>query len=74
MACKEEVMTEQAGSLLKRTNALLNNSAQSLMEISRATGLSLYWLQKMKAGTVADPSVNSVQILYEHLAQSKLKI
>jgi hypothetical protein len=65
---------EQSGTLLQRTNALLYEANQSLMEISRATGLSLYWLQKMKAGTVNSPSVNLVQVLYEYLSGKSLKV
>jgi hypothetical protein len=65
---------EHAGTLLQRTTSLLSETNQSLMEISRATGLSIYWLQKMKAGPVDNPSVNLVQTLYEHLAQKTLKV
>lgn len=67
-------MTEQVGSLMKITLAMLAGTNQSLMEISRTTGLSLYWLQSIRANKVVDPSVNNIQKLYEHLAQKELKV
>lgn len=62
-------------SLLNHTRELLRRRTQegtSLLRIAAQSHLPFYWLRKLHAGTVKDPSVNRVQKLYEHLTQSKL--
>lgn len=60
------------GTLHARTRALLNNDKRTLDEISRASGLSVYWLQKFRTGQIHDPSANKVQRLYEYLTGKAL--
>lgn len=62
------------GTLLDKTLKLLEKDDRPLMDLSFETGISLYWLQKMKAGSIPDPSVNRTQTLYEHLTNTKLKV
>lgn len=62
------------GTLLDKTLELLNKDERPLMELSFETGISIYWLQKMKTGSIPDPSVNKTQDLYEHLSKTKLKV
>lgn len=62
------------GTLLDKTLDLLEEDSRPLQEISFATGISLYWLQKMKARCIPDPSVNRTQQLFEHLSNTKLKV
>lgn len=62
------------GTLLDRTLKLLEEDTRPLMDLSLATGISIYWLQKMKAGAIPDPSVNRTQHLYEYLSETKLKV
>ena len=61
------------GTLLNKTIQLLHNN-RPLEKVSRETGLSLYWLQKLVRSEIPDPSVNKVQKLYEHLAQQELNL
>jgi hypothetical protein len=65
---------DEAGTLLQATIELLQKDSRNLMEIMSYTGLPLYWLRDMRAGTIANPSVNRVQFLYERLSGKKLKI
>lgn len=62
------------GTLLDKTLDLLQEDPRSLQEVSQETGISLYWLQKMKVRSVPDPSVNRIQDLYEYLSNNKLKV
>ena len=59
-------------SLLALTVTLLKSRSQTLEEISRATGLSVFWLAKLQSGAFDDPSVNRIQRLYEHLSGTAL--
>lgn len=65
---------DEAGTLLQATFDLLQKDTRNLMELMNDTGLPLYWLRDMRAGTIANPSVNRVQFLYERLSGRKLKI
>lgn len=58
------------GSLMARTLQLLQ--LRQLTDVSRDTGISLYWLLKFRSGLIKNPSVNTVQRLYEHLTNTKL--
>jgi hypothetical protein len=60
------------GSLLLRTQQLLNRSKLTLPEIHERSGISFYWLKKFSCYTTHDPSVNRVQQLYEFLSNKKL--
>lgn len=65
---------EAKGTLMQRTEELLADAQEPLMDISRATGISLYWLQDFRKGRTEHPSVNRVQDLYEYLTSKKLKV
>ena len=67
-------MPEQAGTLMQRTFELLQEANEPLLKMSQNADVSFYWLQKFKAGTVEDPSVNAVQKLYEYLSGKSLKL
>lgn len=62
----------QEGSLLARTRILLQSCEHSYLTIYKATGLNPNWLSLLARGEIADPSVNKVQALYEHLTNAKL--
>jgi len=62
------------GSLLIETRRLLKEDERTLLDIHKATGLPFDWLRKLSSGDTADPSVNRIQHLYEHLKGSKLKL
>lgn len=61
-----------AGSLYMRTRQLLLNDHKTLEEIARGSGISIYWLQKFKAGSIGSPNVNRTQQLYEYLSGKAL--
>ena len=61
-----------SGTLMQRTIVLLRERKESLPELAEATGLPFYWLRKMVAQEIRDPSVNRVQKLYEHLTGKPL--
>lgn len=53
--------------LMEETRKLLKDSQKSLPTIYTETGINFYWLRKFKSGQFKDPSVNTVQKLYEYL-------
>ena len=55
----QKTMFDQVREQLSQTN-------QTDLEIFKATGLSPYWLSKVRTGVIQDPSVNRVQILFDH--------
>lgn len=61
------------GTLLSSTLSLLNSNPQYAAH-ALATGLGKNWIYKLAKGRIADPSVNKVQRLYEHLAGLPLKL
>ena len=63
---------DEPGTLLCRTRELLED--QDLLEVYKATELPFYWLRSFASGKHNSPSVNRVQVLYEHLTKSPLKI
>lgn len=62
--------------LLEKTRQLLANRPRNmtLQDIEAATGISESWLRVFSRGKISDPSVNKVQVLFEHLTGSKLKV
>lgn len=65
---------DRPGSLLEKTQALLERDERSLYQISQATGLPFYWLKKFREGGIKDPSVNRIQELYEKLSGKKISV
>ena len=67
-------------SLMRRTRQLLRESERSLpqifadLQIAGVQDISYYWLRKFSSGGVDDPSVNKVQVLYEHLTGESLVV
>jgi hypothetical protein len=61
------------GTLLASTLALLSANPEYSTHAA-ATGLGKNWIYKLAKGRIADPSVNKVQRLYEHLAGLPLKL
>lgn len=64
--------TQQEGTLLTRTRALLQQAPTSYLGIYHATGLTPNWLSLLAASKLPNPSVNKVQKLYEHLTGKSL--
>ena len=57
----------------KELTRLLQRDYQTGMhKLSRQTGVEKRWLFRMRAGEVTDPGVRKVQIVYEHITQTKL--
>ena len=66
-------MTDCASkSLLEETYRLLKERRVTLIDIMTGTGLNYYWLRKFASHEIKDPSVNSVQRLYEYLTGKRL--
>jgi len=65
---------EDDRSLLKRTKQLLISRPEPLTQIAKDSNLPIHWLRKFKYGNIKDPSVNSVQLLYEFLTNSQLRV
>lgn len=61
-------------SLLAHTRQLLRSSPRTYLEIYLATGLSPNWLSLVANDKITDPSVNSVQKLYEFLSACPLQV
>lgn len=62
-------------SLMVRTHRLLRESPNSIADIAaelHGSHVSFYWLRKFSAGHIKNPSVNKVQVLYEHLSGKAL--
>ena len=60
------------GTLLIRTIEILKADKRTLRMIGQATGIPFYWLKKLSAGEIDDPSVNRVQYLFEFISKTKL--
>lgn len=67
-------MPDESGSLLSRTRALLRRDSRSLLDLHKESGLPFYWLKKLSAGEIKDPSVNRIQKLYEFLSKRSLSV
>lgn len=61
-------------SLLSKTRELLKQGDKTYLVIYEETGLTPNWLAGVATGKIANPSVNRVQKLYEHLAQRALTV
>lgn len=55
------------GSLMSETVKLLWKADQSLPDIATGAKVNYYWLRKFKHGEVVNPSVNTVQRVFEYL-------
>ena len=66
----EKHMTQ--GTLLAKTIELLKADKRTLRMVGQATGIPYYWLKKLSAGEIDDPSVNRIQQLYEFLSKKKI--
>jgi hypothetical protein len=65
---------DSSGTLHKKTFLLIVGCVKPLPKIARDTGLSYFWLRKFKQNAIPNPSVNSVQKLYEYLSGEKLGV
>jgi hypothetical protein len=61
-------------SLHRRTFKLLHACPIPLLEISKQSGVGYYWIRKFKAGHIANPGANTLQMLYEFLACKRLGV
>lgn len=59
--------------LLERTVSLLKESKENTEIIARNTGLTYWWLVRLRTGTIKDPSVSRICRLYEYLSGNKLE-
>lgn len=62
--------------LCEHTKELLINRPRptTLTIISDATGISVSWLNQFAAGKIENPSVNTIQALFEFLTGKALKL
>jgi transcriptional regulator with XRE-family HTH domain len=51
--------------MLERVLKLLEN--KSLTEIATKTGLSYFWLRRIKNGSVSSPNLKKLEFLYDYL-------
>lgn len=65
-------MSEQPRSLKYRTLQLLKSSAIPDRELARTIGISTPWIRLFREGDIKSPNVDTVQRLYEFLAQEPL--
>lgn len=57
--------------LLDTTLSLFRASKASVPEISRATGLKVRWLQRLRAGDFDDPGVRKIERLHAFLVAAE---
>lgn len=62
----------KSGTLLITTIKLLKADRRTLRIVGHATGIPYYWLKKLSAGEIDDPSVNRIQQLFEFLSKKRL--
>ncbi len=62
--------------LYEKTRELLRlrPATHTFAAIEEATGIKESWLRMFNRGKIENPSVNTVQSLYEHLSGKKLKV
>jgi len=60
------------GTLLAKTIELLKADKRTLRMVGQATDIPYYWLKKLSAGEIDNPSVNRIQQLFEFLAKKRL--
>lgn len=61
------------GTLMEATIELLLKHKRFLV-VSEETGISFFWLRKFAYGEIDNPSVNTVQKLYEYLSGKCLRV
>lgn len=71
---KIQYQLRKGGTLLAKTHELLLRDARSLYDLAYETKLPFYWLKAFKAGEIANPSVNRIQKLYEHLTGKRIAV
>lgn len=62
------------GKLMRRTLELLRDRQVTRRAIYDATGIKLDWLQKFEQRQIDNPSVNTVERLYEFLSGKELEL
>lgn len=62
------------GTLYTRTRDLLGASPETILEVHKNSGVPFHWLARFKCGQIRNPSVNTVQRLYEYLTGKPLKL
>jgi hypothetical protein len=67
-------MASKIGTLMEETISLLRERTKAFPHIAQETGISFYWLRKFAYHEIDNPSVNTVQQLYEYLAERKLDV
>jgi hypothetical protein len=65
---------DKPGKLMSKTRELLRNDSRSIAKISIDTGITFFWLQRVSADMMKNPSVNRVEYLYEQLSGQTLKL
>lgn len=62
--------------LYEKTRELLKArpATMTFAVIEKETGIKESWLRMFNRGKIENPSVNTVQALYEHLTGSKLRV
>ena len=65
---------DREGALLGRVRVLLKDAPMTDLEIYRETGLNPGWLDAVRRGVTANPSVNRVEHLYKFLTGSELTV
>lgn len=66
--------SEKPRSLHSETLRLLLANEKSLLDVHAESGVAFYWLRKFKEGSIRNPSVNTVQTLYEYLTGRALEV
>lgn len=59
---------------MTQTQKLLAASEQPLTDVALDTGISVDWLSRFRCGTIRDPGVNRVEILYTYLSGDVLTL
>ena len=62
------------GLLITRTRELLNESRLYYSEIHEATQIQPAWLTAFATSRIADPSVNTIEVLYNFLSDKPLVV
>ncbi len=63
---------DRAGSMLRKTLALLDKESRTNEALSLYLHVPLPWISKLRARVIKTPSVNRVQFIYEKLSGEKL--
>lgn len=60
-------MVEDPPSLLKTTKELLADCKLSAERLAQDAGVGYYWLRKFRQGKIANPGIQNLQKLHDHL-------